>query len=78
MSRLKKLYRRHLRTAFLAVFAAASFAWAAVRVFDVDPDLMWSFLQSSVMGLLILIAIAIVPAAILVGLKRLRKEDEPH
>ncbi len=58
----KRRKRRHLRTVFLALFAAMTFAWAAINVWDVSAEVMLEFFTMSVLlvGVLMLMAVMLV------------------
>ncbi|WP_148059342.1 hypothetical protein [Sinobacterium caligoides] len=62
---LKRRKRRHLRTVFLAIVAAITFVWAAISVWDVEPEEMLEFFTMS----LLLVVILMLLAALLVGIK---------
>jgi fatty acid desaturase len=63
----KRRKRRHLRTVFLAVFAAMTFVWAAINVWDVDAEVMFEFFTMSVL----LVGVVMLMAVILVVAKKL-------
>lgn len=67
-----KLYRnRSLRTILLALVATATFVGAAIFVFDVEPGLMLQFFVVSLLGLVLLIAAALLFTGLRILLKRL-------
>lgn len=59
---MMSFYKRY-RTLLLAIIAAASFAYAAVFVFDVDPRELGGYFFWSVVGLLTLAAAALLLVA---------------
>ncbi len=70
MQRVKRIYKRYLRTIILAVAATATFVWSAIDMFGVDPDEMWQFFKLSAMGLLFIVAVAAVLATVMKLLRR--------
>lgn len=58
MQRLRRIYKRYLRTAILAIVATATFVWSAIDMFDVDPQEMWQFFQMSALGLVVIVGCA--------------------
>ncbi|HSG62375.1 MAG TPA: hypothetical protein VLA24_13195 [Pseudomonadales bacterium] len=70
MQRVKRLYKRYLRTIILAVAATATFVWSAIDMFGVDPGEMWQFFKLSGLGLMVIIVMA---AGLATALKLLRR-----
>lgn len=74
---LKKLLKRgHSRTIVLAMAAAACFVYAAIRLFDVEPAVMWEFFVGSVLGLTVIILLAAIGAGSLVLIRKLFERKE--
>jgi hypothetical protein len=67
--------RRNRRTAFLAVLATVSFAWAAIYQFDVPPEEMAWYLLYCVIGVVGIALLAGLSVAVLVLLRRLFGAD---
>ena len=70
MQRVKRIYKRYLRTIILAVAATATFVWSAIDMFGVDPNEMWQFFKLSAMGLLFIVAVAAILATAMKFLRR--------
>ncbi len=70
MQRIKRIYKRYLRTIILAIAATATFVWSAIDMFGVDPNEMWQFFKLSAMGLLFIVAVAAVLATVMKLLRR--------
>jgi len=70
MNQRKRLFRRHLRTVFLALAATATFAWSAIDIFDADPIVLWGFLKMSFVGLGLLVLMGACLAALIRLIRR--------
>ncbi|MEY3018416.1 MAG: hypothetical protein RL336_1551 [Pseudomonadota bacterium] len=70
MHKVKRLYKRYLRTSILAIVATATFVWAAIDMFDVDPMEMWQFFKLSALGLVCIVVVAAILVAAFKGLRR--------
>lgn len=68
---MKSLYKnRSLRTIFLALTATATFVGSAILIFDVDYRVMLELFLTSILGLGILMALALVVAGIRILIRR--------
>jgi hypothetical protein len=70
MNTRKRLFRRQLRTVFLALAATATFAWSAIDIFDADPNVLWGFFKMSLVGLLLLVLVGGFLATLLRWVRR--------
>jgi phosphoribosylaminoimidazole (AIR) synthetase len=70
MKKMKRIYKKYLRTIILAVAATATFVWSAIDMFGVDPQEMWQFFKLSGIGLVFIIALAAGLATLLKLLRR--------
>ena len=72
----RRRWRRKLRTALWAVVATAALFWGAVDLVGVPIENLLSVLQVVVIGVLATIILALLPAALLIYLrKKYRKDD---
>jgi hypothetical protein len=67
MDKRKRLFRRQLRTVFLAIAATATFVWSAIDIFEADPAVLYDFLLMCLLGL----ALLMLSAGIIVFLLKL-------
>lgn len=70
MHKIKRLYKRYLRTSILAVVATGTFVWSAIDMFDVDPMEMWQFFKLSALGLVFIMLLAAILVAAFKSLRR--------
>ncbi len=71
--------RRFRRSVILGIACLATLIWAAVEQFDVDPRLMLDLGLATLAGSLVVIVLAALFVALMVGLRRLfaaRPEDQ--
>ncbi len=66
--------RRKLRTAILGVVAFVALIWGAVDIVGVPAENLWALLGEIVIGVLLLITLAAVPAALMYWRKSKRRE----
>ena len=67
--------RRNQRTVFLAILAAASFAWMAIYQFDVPAEEIGWMLVYCVIGVAAIVLLAAITVGLMVGMKRLLGRD---
>ncbi len=65
-----KFKKTSKRTIFLALFSGFAFVWAAIRYFDVPPEVMLNIFIASIVMLVVLVAVAFILVAVLRFLRR--------
>lgn len=73
---MKKRTRRQLRTLLIAIFAAATFAWSAIYIFDVPSKTMLQLFLLSGMVIVLMMLAAIIPSLLLYYFRHVRKQEE--